>query len=98
MEPIIQNVWIRRLAQFFLGAIFSFLTVVGLAPYVSGHEFLGYFLLAFTAPGWIVMKLANHWGRGWATVLSALAVCVFWGLVAMVIGWGWDEWKKRKKI
>lgn len=28
----------------------------------------------------------------------ALVFCaVFWGFVAMVIGWGWDEYKKRKQ-
>lgn len=99
VNTIFSRVWVRRLAQFLLGAVLSHLTIVGLSPYVYSSGIAQNIVMVLIAPATFLSMFTSDWERwGWAIVLAVLSVGVFWGFIAMAIGWGWDEYKKRKKI
>lgn len=97
-NTIFSRVWVRRLLQFVLGAVLSHLAVVGLSPYVYSSSIIQSIVLVLIWPATFMSMVTADWERwGWAIVLSVLAVGVFWGLVAMAMGWVWDVYMKRRK-
>jgi hypothetical protein len=97
-NTIFSRVWVRRLLQFVLGAVLSHLAVVGLSPYVYSSSIVQSIVMVLIWPATFMSMVTADWERwGWAIVLSVLAVGVFWGLVAMAIGWGWERLTKKEK-
>lgn len=93
------RVWVRRLFHFVLGAVLSHLLIVFLSNFIYQVSFLKTVVNILIAPALLTSSFVTvNWERwGWAIIVNLLAVAVVWGLVAMAIGWGWDEYKKRNK-
>jgi len=98
-NTIFSRVWVRRLLHFVLGAVLSHLAIVFLSNFIYRVDFLRSIVNILILPALLTSTFITvDWERwGWAIIVNILAVGVFWGLIAMAIGWGWDEYKKRKK-
>jgi hypothetical protein len=98
VNTIFSRVWVRRLSHFILGAVLSHFLIVFLSNFIYRVSFLKTVVNILIAPALLTSSFITvNWERwGWAIIVNLLAVAVFWGLVAVAIGWGWDEWKKRK--
>jgi hypothetical protein len=98
-NTIFSRVWVRRLAHFLLGAILSHFLVVFLSRFVYDSEIAYYLVRLLVAPALFLSAFTASWEAwGWAIVLGVLSVAVFWGLVAMAIGWGWEKWGPKRKV
>lgn len=99
VNTIFSRVWVRRLSHFILGAVLSHFLVVFLSNFVYRVSFLRVVVNILIAPALLTSSFVTvNWERwGWAIIVNLLAVAMFWGLVAMAIGWACDEFNKRKK-
>lgn len=97
VDTIFTKVWTRRLAQFALGF------------FVSAVLFFLFSGLRWTemalAVVWPASVISSYLPRLWDDdTIELLGIAIyflvngtFWGLVLVALGWGWDEWKKRRK-
>lgn len=98
MNALFSKVWVRRLLQFIAGGLMSHFLVAILARYTYDSTVVAFIVNILVTPALALVNVTSSWERwGWAIVVSASSVFVFWGLVAMAIGWCWDEYRKRKK-